>query len=231
MSDFVLIVVPAVLLGLSIVAVFKDLAAKVLFWIYLYIVLSLIGHSLSCAINHDVFYLIRDDFEKIIASLIVLVIPVILQLKIEYKRLIRGLLYAIQFFICIILSLWIYISTDCDEPRPLSRTDIEKMVLLKIPDYRIIEFDVFYNIDQTLKFKGDRTRFYESLDSISKVDGSGWVKNAGLYVFDSLWLDDEHKGKTISPYCFYSMYVYDNYEAKIYVDRIGSYCPTGLVLE
>ena len=194
MSDFVLIVVPAVLLGLSIVAVLKDFAAKVLFWIYLYIVLSLIGYSLSCSINHDVFYLTRDDFEKIIASLIVLVIPVILQLKIEYKRLIRGVLYAIQFFICIILSLWIYISTDCDEPRPLSRTDIEKMVLVKIPDYRIIEFDVFYNIDQTLKFKGDRTRFYESLDSVSKVDGLkmpvcmclivfGWMMNIRVKLY------------------------------------------------
>ena len=77
MEIIILAAIVALLLVLSIVAVFKDVAAKILFWLYTAIALTCIGYSISIVFK-DVFYFTLYDIGRIIMSLAVLIIPVIL---------------------------------------------------------------------------------------------------------------------------------------------------------
>ena len=44
--------------------------------------------------------------------------------------------------------------------------------------------------DQRVKLKGDKTVFYEKLDSLASIDGSGWQKEEDGYSFNSWSVKD-----------------------------------------
>ena len=44
--------------------------------------------------------------------------------------------------------------------------------------------------NQRIKLKGDKTVFYEKLDSLSRIKGSGWQKDEEGYLFNSWSVKD-----------------------------------------
>lgn len=161
MEIIIFIAILVLLFVLSITAVFKDVSAKILFWLYTTIALICIGYSISIVFK-DVFYFTSYGILRIVMSLIVLIVPAILTIKPIRKKWIRGLLYALQIVV-------IYVALGCIfltiEPRPLSKTAIEKQVLIQMPKYKIVKFNFhIYRIfksdcngEQILKLKGSQT--------------------------------------------------------------------------
>ena len=226
------VIIPAatvvLLLVLSIVAIFKDVAAKILFWLYTAIALTYIGYSMPIVFK-DVFYFTLYDIGRIIMSLAVLIIPVILTIKLIRKKWIRGLLYVLQIVV-------IYVALGCIlltiAPRPLSKTSIEEQVLVKLPKYRIVKFDFYIyrifqsdcNGEQILILKGNRTEFYRDLDSLSRTEGTGWNWDKELmddehfdYEFSTYRMDDEHFYKSESLFQFFTMKV-SKTDNKVYIE-------------
>lgn len=209
MEIIILVAILSLLLFLSIVAVFKDVAVKILFWLYMAVALLGIGYSMSIVVK-DVFYFTSYDILRIIMSLAVLIIPTVLIIKQISKKWIRGLLFVLQMVVlyfslgCIFLSI---------VPRPLSKTDIEEQILVQMPKYKITKFSFTYyrifqsdcNGEQILKYKGDRTEFYRDLDSLSRVEGTGWSKIDNHYEFSSWKMDDEHFDRSEYTYGFFTM--------------------------
>ena len=207
----VIIILTAILLllFLSIVAVFKDVAVKILFWLYMAVALFGIGYSMSIVVK-DVFYFTSYDILRIIMSLAVLIIPTILIIKQIRKKWIRGLLFVLQMVVLYFSLGCIFLSTV---PRPLSKTAIEEQILVQMPKYKITKFGLtYYRIFQSdceggqiLKYKGDRTEFYRDLDSLSRVEGTGWSKIDNHYEFSSWKMDDEHFDRAEYIYDFFTM--------------------------
>lgn len=210
-------------IALSISAVFNKLAAKILFWLYVTMVFSGIGYSIFVIIQ-DGPYVTFDDFARIIMTLTILIIPEVLQIKSKCKKWVKALLYIVQILICFIVSLSVLFSPLLDDPRPLSRSDIEKQALVKMPKYKIVEFVCRHrgitsdcSGSQTLKIKGDRTKFYRDLDSLSTTVGSGWSRDCNWYVFSNFSMDEEHLAK--SKYTYWSFYIrIDQTDDKVYIE-------------
>lgn len=209
-------------IALSISAVFNELAAKILFWLYVTIAFSGICYSIFIII--DGFYVTYDDFARIIVSLTILIIPAVLQIKSKCKKWVKALLYMGQILICFIASLSVLLSPLLDGPRPLSRSDIEKQTLVKMPKYKIVEFVCHHRGitsdctgSQTLKIRGDGTKFYRDLDSLSSVAGSGWSRDYNGYVFSNFRMDKEHLDKSKYTYWSFDMRI-DQTDDKVYIE-------------
>lgn len=228
MKIIIIIAILVLLFVLSITAVFKDVSAKILFWLYTTIALICIGYSISIVFK-DVFYFTSYDILRIVMSLIVLIVPAILTIKPIRKKWIRGLLYALQIVVIYVVLGCIFLTI---EPRPLSKTAIEKQVLIQMPKYKIVKFNFhIYRIfksdcngEQILKLKGSQTEFYKDLDSLSRTKGTGWDWDKELmddehfdYEFSTHRMDDEHFDRSEYEYQFFTMKV-SKTDNKVYIE-------------
>lgn len=195
-------------IGLSMMSVFKDVAAKILFLLSMAVALLGIGYSMSIVVM-DVFYFTSYDIERIAMSMAVLIIPVILIKKPIRKEWIRWFLYVLQMVVLYVAVIGIFLYI----PRPLSKTAIEKQILVQMPKYKIVKYNFHvYNIyscngRQILRLKGDRSEFYRDLDSLSRIDGTGWDKAEEDYKFSVIRMDDEHFDRSECSFEFFSMKV------------------------
>ena len=189
-------------------SVFKDVAAKILFLLSMAVALLGIGYSMSIVVM-DVFYFTSYDIERIAMSMAVLIIPVILIKKSIRKEWIRWFLYVLQMVVLYVAVIGIFLYI----PRPLSKTAIEKQILVQMPKYKIVKYNFHvYNIyscngRQILRLKGDRSEFYRDLDSLSRIDGTGWDKAEEDYKFSVIRMDDEHFDRSECSFEFFSMKV------------------------
>ena len=78
----------------------------------------------------------------------------------------------------------------------MSRTSIEEVSMVSFPRYRTVHFHSRLagwqdlSADQRIKLKGNKTVFYEKLDSLSRIEGRGWSKNEDGYSFNSWSVKD-----------------------------------------
>ncbi|MBR1720051.1 MAG: hypothetical protein IJ726_06505 [Phocaeicola sp.] len=73
---------------------------------------------------------------------------------------------------------------------------IEKIIGISIPSFKIVDYQEkvikeeylqYHDCNSTIEWdKNPDERFYLSLDSICKIEGSHWSKNDNIYLFDSI---------------------------------------------
>ena len=158
---------------LTIVGIFKKGIEDILFLVYSVLACLIVGYT----------------------AIALMVIPVILKFRPEIKKWIKASLSIVQLAI-LIAAIGIFAQNLFASARPMTRTALEEVSRVSFPRYRTVHFysrlagwqDL--SADQRVKLKGDKTVFYEKLDSLASIDGSGWQKEEDGYSFNSWSVKD-----------------------------------------
>lgn len=178
---------------LTIVGIFKKDIEDKLFLVYSVLACLIVCYTIFGLFK--VFYITLNDAINLMIAIVLMVIPVILKFKPEIKKWIKALLSVGQLAIFLI-GLGVFIQNSLFAARPMNRTSIEEVSMVSFPRYRTVHFysrlagwqDLSAN--QRIKLKGDKTVFYEKLDSLSRIKGSGWQKDEEGYLFNSWSVKD-----------------------------------------
>ena len=178
---------------LTIAGIFKDNIANILFIIYSALACLIVGYTIFGLFK--AFYITLNDAINLAIAIALMVIPVILKFRPEIKKWIKTLLSIVQLAI-LIAVIGIFVQNLFYAASPMTRTAIEEIARVSFPRCRTVHFysrlagwqDL--SADQRVKLKGDKTVFYEKLDSLSGVDGSGWQKGEDGYSFNSWSVKD-----------------------------------------
>lgn len=178
---------------LTIVGIFKKDIEDKLFLVYSVLACLIVCYTIFGLFK--VFYITLNDAINLMIAIVLMVIPVILKFKPEIKKWIKALLSVGQLAIFLI-GLGVFIQNSLFAARPMSRTSIEEVSMVSFPRYRTVHFHSRLagwqdlSADQRIKLKGDKTVFYEKLDSLSRIEGSGWQKDEEGYSFYSWSVKD-----------------------------------------
>lgn len=178
---------------LTIVGIFKKGIEDILFLVYSVLACLIVGYTIFGLFR--VFYITVNDAVNLGIAIALMIIPLILKFKPDIKKWIKALLAVAQLAI-LIGVIGVFAQNVFASARPMSRTAIEEVSRVSFPRYRTVHFysklagwqDL--SADQKVKLKGDKTVFYEQLDSLSGVDGSGWQKEEDGYSFNSWSVKD-----------------------------------------
>ena len=159
---------------LTIAGIFKKGIEDLLFLVYSVLACLIVGYT--------IFGLFR-------------VFCITLKFRPEIKKWIKALLSIVQLAI-LIAAIGIFAQNLFASARPMTRTALEEVSRVSFPRYRTVHFysrlagwqDL--SADQRVKLKGDKTVFYEKLDSLASIDGSGWQKEEDGYSFNSWSVKD-----------------------------------------
>ena len=181
-------------IALHILAIYKDNIAAILFWGYVVIASIGVCFVLIGVMSSGVLYFSRVNIIKIVMFTALAIVPVALHIFPQCKKWIKWLLYIFQMIICVVVLLVSIASFEIEAPeKPLGRAEIEEMMKVKLPGYRIVSFDSFYDsdyrdradLDQTLKLKGNTEQFYKDLDALCDESNSPyglqWYKTEDGY--------------------------------------------------
>ena len=178
---------------LTIVGIFKKDIEDKLFLVYSVLACLIVGYTIFGLFK--VFYITLNDAVNLGIAIALMVIPVILKFKPDIKKWIKVLLSVVQLAVFLIV-IGIFIQNLFYAARPMTRTAIEEVSRVSFPRCRTVHFHSRLagwqdlSADQKVKLKGDKTVFYEKLDSLASIDGSGWQKKEEGYSFNSWSVKD-----------------------------------------
>ena len=178
---------------LTIVGIFKKDIEDKLFLVYSVLACLIVGYTIFGLFK--VFYITLNDAINLAIAIALMIIPVLLKLKPNIKKWIKVLLAVTQLVIFIAV-IGIFVQNLFASARPMNRTAIEEVANVSFPRCRTVHFHSRLagwqdlSADQRVKLKGDKTVFYEKLDSLAGVDGSGWQKEEDGYSFNSWSVKD-----------------------------------------
>lgn len=178
---------------LTIVGIFKKDIEDKLFLVYSVLACLIVCYTIFGLFK--VFYITLNDAINLVIAIALMVIPVILKSKPGIKKWIKALLSLAQVAI-LLMVLGVFLQNSLFAARPMNRTSIEEVSMVSFPRYRTVHFysrlagwqDL--SADQRIKLKGNKTVFYEKLDSLSRIEGRGWSKNEDGYSFNSWSVKD-----------------------------------------
>ena len=173
---------------LTIVGIFKKDIEDKLFLIYSVLACLIVCYTVFGLFK--VFYITLNDVINLAAAAGLIVIPAVLKFRPGIKKWMKALLSLAQVAI-FLMVLGVFLQNSLFAARPMNRTSIEEVTMLSFPRYRTVHFysrlagwqDL--SADQRIKLKGDKMAFYEKLDSLSRVEGSGWSRKEDGYSFNS----------------------------------------------
>lgn len=190
----ILLILLAGYIALHVLAVYKEKVATVLFWGYVVIASIGVCFVLIGVMSSGVLYFSIMNTIKIVMFTALTIVPVALHIFPQCKKWIKWLLYIFQMIICVVVLLGSVAFFEIEAPeKPLSRADIEMIMMVKLPGYRIVSFDSIYDsdyrdradLDQTLKLKGNTEQFYKDLDALcdesNRPYGLQWYKTEDGY--------------------------------------------------
>ena len=178
---------------LTIVGIFKKGIEDILFLVYSVLACLIVGYTIFGLFK--VFYITLNDAINLAIAIALMIIPVILKFKPYIKKWIKALLAVAQLAI-LIGVIGLFAQNVFASARPMSRTAIEEVANVSFPICRTVHFHSRLagwqdlSADQRVKLKGDKTVFYEKLDSLASIDGSGWQKEEDGYSFNSWSVKD-----------------------------------------
>ena len=178
---------------LTIVGIFKKDIEDKLFLVYSVLACLMVCYTIFGLFK--VFYITLNDAINLMIAIVLMVIPVVLKFKPGIKKWIKALLSLAQVAI-LLMVLGVFLQNSLFAARPMSRTSIEEVSMVSFPRYRTVHFHSRLagwqdlSADQRIKLKGDKTVFYEKLDSLSRIEGRGWSKNEDGYSFNSWSVKD-----------------------------------------
>ena len=178
---------------LTIVGIFKKDIEDKLFLVYSVLACLIVGYTIFGLFK--VFYITLNDAINLAIAIALMVIPVILKFRPEIKKWIKTLLSIVQLAI-LIAVIGIFVQNLFASAKPMARTAIEEVSMVSFPRYRTVHFHSRLagwqdlSADQRIKLKGNKTVFYEKLDSLSRIDGSGWQMDEEGYSFNSWSVKD-----------------------------------------
>ena len=183
-----LLVLFGVFVILTIVGIFKKDIEDKLFLVYSVLACLIVCYTIFGLFK--VFYITLNDAINLVIAIVLMVIPVVLKFKPGIKKWIKALLSLAQVAI-LLMVLGVFLQNSLFAARPMNRTSIEEVTMLSFPRYRTVHFysrlagwqDL--SADQRIKLKGNKMAFYEKLDSLSRVEGSGWSWKEDGYSFNS----------------------------------------------
>ena len=179
---------------LTIVGIFKKDIEDKLFLVYSVLACLMVCYTIFGLFK--VFYITLNDAINLMIAIVLMVIPVVLKFKPGIKKWIKALLSLAQVAI-LLMVLGVFLQNSLFAARPMSRTSIEEVSMVSFPRYRTVHFHSRLagwqdlSADQRIKLKGNKTVFYEKLDSLSRIEGSGWQKDEEGYSFNS-WSDKDN---------------------------------------
>lgn len=173
---------------LTIVGIFKKDIEDKLFLIYSVLACLIVCYTVFGLFK--VFYITLNDVINLAAAAGLIVIPAVLKFRPGIKKWMKTLLSLAQVAI-FLMVLGVFLQNSLFAARPMNRTSIEEVTMLSFPRYRTVHFysrlagwqDL--SADQRIKLKGNKMAFYEKLDSLSRVEGSGWSRKEDGYSFNS----------------------------------------------
>lgn len=188
-----LLVLFGVFVILTIVGIFKKDIEDKLFLVYSVLACLIVCYTIFGLFK--VFYITLNDAINLVIAIVLMVIPVVLKFKPGIKKWIKALLSLTQLAI-FLMVLGVFIQNSLFAARPMNRTSIEEVSMVSFPRYRTVHFysrlagwqDL--SADQRIKLKGNKAVFYEKLDSLSRIEGSGWQKDEVGYSFNSWSVKD-----------------------------------------
>ena len=173
---------------LTIVGIFKKGIEDILFLVYSVLACLIVGYTIFGLF--EVFYVTVNDAVNLGIAIALMVIPVILKFKPDIKKWIKALLAVAQLAI-LIGVIGVFAQNVFASARPMSRTAIEEVANVPFPEYRTVHFHSRLagwqdlSAKQRVKLKGDKSGFYEQLDSLARIEESGWSKKDEGYSFNS----------------------------------------------
>ena len=178
---------------LTIVGIFKKDIEDKLFLIYSVLACLIVCYTVFGLFK--VFYITLNDVINLAAAAGLIVIPAVLKFRPGIKKWMKAMLSLAQVAI-FLMVLGVFLQNSLFAARPMNRTSIEEVTMLSFPRYRTVHFysrlagwqDL--SADQRIKLKGNKTVFYEKLDSLSRIEGSGWQKDEEGYSFNSWSVKD-----------------------------------------
>lgn len=178
---------------LTIVGIFKKDIEDKLFLVYSVLACLIVCYTIFGLFK--VFYITLNDAINLVIAIALMVIPILLKFKSGIKKWIKVLLSVGQLAIFLMI-LGVFIQNSLFAARPMNRTSIEEVTMVAFPRYRTVHFHSRLagwqdlSADQRIKLKGNKTVFYEKLDSLSRIEGSGWQKDEEGYSFNSWSVKD-----------------------------------------
>ena len=178
---------------LTIAGIFKKDIEDKLFLVYSVLACLIVCYTIFGLFK--VFYITLNDAINLVIAIVLMVIPVILKFKPGIKKWIKALLSLAQVAI-LLMVLGVFLQNSLFAARPMSRTSIEEVSMVSFPRYRTVHFHSRLagwqdlSADQRIKLKGNKTVFYEKLDSLSRIEGREWSKNEDGYSFNSWSVKD-----------------------------------------
>ena len=173
---------------LTIAGIFKKGIEDILFLVYSVLACLIVGYTIFGLFK--VFYITVNDAVNLGIAIALMVIPVILKFKPDIKKWIKALLAVTQLAI-LIGVIGVFAQNVFASARPMSRTAIEEVANVPFPEYRTVHFHSRLagwqdlSAKQRVKLKGDKSGFYEQLDSLARIEESGWSKKDEGYSFNS----------------------------------------------
>ena len=173
---------------LTIVGIFKKGIEDILFLVYSVLACLIVGYTIFGLFK--VFYITVNDAVNLAIAIALMIIPLVLKFKPDIKKWIKALLAVAQLAI-LIGVIGVFAQNLFASARPMTRTAIEEVSRVSFPRYRIVHFYsrlvVWQNLSagQILKLKGEQSGFYKQLDSLARIEGSGWQKKEEGYSFNS----------------------------------------------
>ena len=174
---------------LTIVGIFKKDIEDKLFLVYSVLACLIVCYTIFGLFK--VFYITLNDAINLVIAIALMVIPVLLKFKPGIKKWKKALLSLAQVAI-LLMVLGVFLQNSLFAARPMSRTSIEEVSMVSFPRYRTVHFHSRLagwqdlSADQRIKLKGNKTVFYEKLDSLSRIEGSGWQKDEGRIFIQQL---------------------------------------------
>ena len=178
---------------LTIAGIFKKDIEDKLFLVYSVLACLIVGYTIFGLFK--VFYITLNDAINIAIAIALMIIPVILKFKPNIKKWIKALLSVAQLAV-FILVIGVFIQNLFYAARPMNRTAIEEIARVSFPRCKTVHFHSRLagwqdlSADQRVKLKGNKTVFYEKLDSLAGINGSGWQKKEDGYSFNSWSVKD-----------------------------------------
>lgn len=188
-----LLVLFGVFVLLTIVGIFKKDIEDKLFLVYSVLACLIVCYTIFGLFK--VFYITLNDAINLVIAIVLMVIPVILKFKPGIKKWIKALLSLAQVAI-LLMVLGVFLQNSLFAARPMNRTSIEEVTMVSFPRYRTVHFHSRLagwqdlSAYQRIKLKGNKTVFYEKLDSLSRIKERGWSKNEDGYSFNSWSVKD-----------------------------------------
>ena len=178
---------------LTIAGIFKKDIEDKLFLVYSVLACLIVGYTIFGLFK--VFYITLNDAVNLGIAIALMVIPMILKFRPEIKKWIKASLSIVQLAI-LIGVIGVFAQNLFASARPMTRTAIEEVSRVSFPRYRTVHFysrlagwqDL--SADQILKLKGEKEWFYKQLDSLARIEESGWQKEEDGYSFNSWSVKD-----------------------------------------